>query len=192
MMPRLILASTSRYRQQLLERLRLPFATARPDVDECLRPGETAASLARRLAREKALAVAATAGHGWTLGSDQTVDLNGTVLGKPGTVEAAQAQLAAMAGQSVLFHTAICLASHDGQLLEACDTTRVCVRALSASEIARYIAAESPLDCAGSFKCEGLGISLFDAIHTQDPTALIGLPLISLSQLLRQAGFELP
>ena len=191
-MPRLILASTSSYRRQLLERLRLPFESARPSIDESPRTGERPAELARRLAREKALAVIGNTEDVWTLGSDQVADLDGMAMGKPGTAEAAQTQLMAMSARSIHFHTAICLASHDGQLLEACDVTEVRLRALSASEIRRYIELESPLDCAGSFKCEGLGISLFDAIHTQDPTALIGLPLISLSKLLRQAGFELP
>lgn len=187
----LLLASTSRYRRQLLERLGLPLETARPDVDETPSPDEAPRVMAVRLARAKAEAVAQTHPGRWVIGSDQVAELNGAPLGKPGTVERAQAQLAAMSGQVVQFHTAISL-MRDGEVLQACDLTRVHFRVLDAAEIARYVAAEQPLDCAGSFKCEGLGISLFEAIENRDPTALVGLPLIALSQLLRQAGYTLP
>ena len=187
----LLLASTSRYRRELLERLGLPLETARPDVDESPAPGEAPRALAVRLARAKAAEVAARHPGRWVIGSDQVADLNGTPLGKPGDVAGAEAQLAAMSGQTVAFHTAICLV-RDQHVLEACDLTQVRFRALDRDEIARYVAAERPLDCAGSFKCEGLGIALFEAIENRDPTALIGLPLISLAGLLREAGYRLP
>ncbi len=187
----LLLASTSSYRRELLERLRLPLETARPDVDETPAPGERPADLAVRLARAKAAEVAARHPGRWVIGSDQVAELNGAPLGQPGTVEAARAQLAAMSGQAVAFHTAVSL-QRDGQVLERCDVTTVRFRVLQGDEIARYVAAEMPLDCAGSFKCEGLGITLFEAIENRDPTALIGLPLIAVAGLLREAGFRLP
>jgi len=190
-MPALVLASTSRYRRDLLERLGLPFDCARPQVDETAEGDEAPLALAARLASAKAAEVAARHPGSWVIGSDQVADLNGQPLGKPGTVEAACAQLAAMSGQTVRFHTAISLI-RDGESLSAMDTTQVRFRALQAPEIARYVAIEQPLDCAGSFKCEGLGISLFEAIDSRDPTALIGLPLIELCGLLRRAGFAVP
>lgn len=189
---RLLLASTSPYRRELLARLRLPFEVARPEVDEAPRDGETPVELVQRLAREKALAVAGRAGDAWVLGSDQVAELDGRPLGKPGHGEAAVAQLTALAGRTLPFHTAVALAHADGRVSVALDTTHVRVRALSGDEIARYVALESPLDCAGSFKSEALGIALFDAIETQDPTALVGLPLIATARLLREAGFQLP
>lgn len=187
----LLLASTSRYRRELLERLGLPLECATPDVDETPRAGEAPRAMAVRLARAKAEEVARRHPGRWVIGSDQVAELNGAPLGKPGTVAAAQAQLAAMSGQVVAFHTAVSLV-RDGQALHACDLTQVHFRALQADEIARYVAAEQPLDCAGSFKCEGLGISLFQAIENRDPTALVGLPLIAVATLLRQAGHTLP
>ena len=190
-MSALILASTSPYRRQLLQRLGLAFDCARPEVDETPTADEPPVALACRLARQKALAVAAGHPGSWVIGSDQAASLDGRPLGKPGSHQAACAQLAAMSGRAVQFHTAVCLA-RDGQTLETCDTTTVHFRVLDADEIARYVAAEQPLDCAGSFKCEGLGISLFTAIDNQDPSALIGLPLIATCQLLRQAGYRLP
>lgn len=190
-MTELILASTSRYRAEMLSRLRLPFSSAAPLVDETPHPDEAPAALARRLAKAKALAVASQNPGSWVIGSDQVAEVHGAPLGKPGTAEAARAQLAAMSGQEIHFHTAICL-SNGSEHLQACDLTRVQFRTLDAAEIARYVEAEQPLDCAGSFKCEGLGISLFEAIHSSDPSALVGLPLIPLSALLRQAGYRLP
>ncbi len=191
-MPRLVLASTSRYRRELLERLRLPFDVARPDVDETALPGEAPQALAIRLAEAKARAVADTLdGDGWALGSDQVADLDGLTLGKPGGRDAAIAQLRAMAGSTVRFHTALCLAHADGRTLAAIDLTEVRFRALSDAEIERYVDAEQPFDCAGSFKSEGLGIALFEAIDNRDPSALVGLPLIVTCALLRQAGFAL-
>ena len=191
-MPRLLLASTSRYRQQLLGRLRLPFVAVAPDVDETPQTGESPVGLAVRLGRAKAQAVAASEGDAWVLGSDQVAELEGAPLGKPGTRERARSQLASMSGREVLFHTAICLAGDGGRQLQAIDTTRVQFRHLDAAEIARYVDLEQPLDCAGSFKSEGLGIALFDAVHGSDPTALVGLPLIATARLLREAGFTLP
>ena len=187
----LILASTSAYRRQLLQRLRLPFECARPEVEEAALPGERPADLARRLARAKASAVAARHPDAWVIGSDQVADLDGQVLGKPGARAAAIAQLTAMAGREVDFHTAVCLC-HGDRTLDAADLTRVRLRPLATDDIERYVDAEQPFDCAGSFKCEGLGIALFEAIETRDPTALVGLPLIALAGLLREAGFALP
>lgn len=192
-MPRLTLASTSRYRRELLERLRLPFDVARPEVDETALPGESPLALATRLAEAKAQAVAQALGDdGWALGSDQVADLGGKALGKPGGRDAAIAQLRAMSGGVVHFHTALCLAHADGRALAAIDLTEVRFRALTDAEIERYVDAEQPFDCAGSFKSEGLGITLFESIDNRDPTALIGLPLIATCALLRQAGFPLP
>lgn len=188
----LILASTSRYRRELLERLRLPFHIARPDVDEAPLPGETPSALARRLAWAKAKAIAAQHPDAWIIGSDQVAALDAQPLGKPGNRENALAQLGAMSGREIAFHTAVCLLRGDEPALEAVDVTRVRFRDLQAGEIERYIDAEQPLDCAGSFKSEGLGIALFEHIDSKDPTALVGLPLIALSGMLRDAGFTLP
>ena len=187
----LILGSTSPYRRELLQRLRLPFDCARPEVDETPLRAESAAQLVRRLARSKAEAVAARHPDTWVIGSDQAAEVDGRILGKPGSRDAAVAQLASMAGLTVRFHTAVCL--HRGpHALEALDLTQVRLRRLSAYEIERYVDAEQPFDCAGSFKCEGLGIALFEAIESHDPTALVGLPLIALAGLLRQAGYAVP
>ncbi len=187
----LILASTSRYRRELLERLRLPFHISRPDVDEIPRPGEEPAALCERLARTKAEAIGAQQPGTWIIGADQVAALESQPLGKPGNRETAIAQLSAMSGREVQFHTAVCLLRGE-DVFEATDVTRVRFRTLQADEIARYVDAEQPLDCAGSFKSEGLGIALFDDIASHDPTALIGLPLIALSRMLREAGFALP
>jgi septum formation protein len=187
----LILASTSPYRRELLQRLRLPFDCARPEVDETPLRGESPGQLVRRLARAKADAVADRHPDAWVIGSDQVADLDGRTLGKPGGREAAIAQLTEMGGRTVQFHTAVCLRRGDHELA-AVDATRVRFRAVSAAEIERYVDAEQPFDCAGSFKCEGLGISLFEAIESHDPTGLVGLPLIALAGLLRQAGYAVP
>ena len=192
-MPRLILASTSRYRREMLQRLGLPFDVTRPDVDETPHAGESAISLAIRLGRAKAQAVAGGLGDDdWALGSDQSADVLGEILGKPGHRAAAIAQLQAMAGKRIRFHTSLALAHRDGRVFEALDLTEVSMRPLTDDEIERYVDAEQPFDCAGSFKSEGLGITLFDAIDNHDPTALVGLPLIATARLLRQAGFQLP
>ncbi len=191
-MPTLILASTSVYRRALLERLGLTFATARPNVDEAPRSGETPQALAVRLARAKAEAVAATAGQAWVIGSDQVAEIEGHPLGKPGTADKAIEQLRSMSGREVRFVTALCIVGPQGQRFEALDITTVRFRALRDDEIERYVERERPLDCAGSFKSEGLGIALFEAIDNRDPTALIGLPMIATARLLREAGFAVP
>lgn len=190
-MRRLILASTSPYRRALLERLRLPFETQSPGVDEAPASGELPAQLARRLAEAKAQAVARTTPDASVLGSDQVAECDGALLGKPGDRRGALSQLQAMSGREVRFHTAVCL--HVGQqAIVASDLTIVRLRSLDAGTIARYVDAEAPFDCAGSFKAEGLGIALFERIDSTDPTALVGLPLIATARLLRQAGFALP
>jgi septum formation protein len=189
----LVLASTSEYRRQLLARLRIPFDVARPDVDEAPHPGEPPADLAARLAAAKGQAIARRSPQAWVIGADQVAEIDGQVLGKPGSFERAADQLAAASGRRVVFHTAACLLREDARkAFHFRDRTEVVFRRLEAAEIERYLHAEQPYDCAGSFKCEGLGISLFDAIHTRDPTALVGLPLIDLAKALRQAGFALP
>jgi len=187
----LVLASTSRYRRELLARVAPRSRQLAPDVDEVPLPGETPNALAERLAQAKAHAVAAQCPGALVIGSDQVADLAGQILGKPGSVENARAQLAACAGREVVFHTAICLVDariEPARVYTDMDTTRVHFRALDGAEIERYVKRESPLDCAGSFKAEGLGIALFERIESVDPTALIGLPLIALCRLLRAAG----
>jgi len=191
--PRLLLASTSKYRRELLGRLRRPFDCVAPQVDEDPLAGESVESMTARLAVAKARAVAKKAQPGAiVIGSDQAASLGGRMLGKPGGRERAIEQLLLCSGQSVSFHTAVCVIDAQGRELADLDTTVVRFRALSDAEVARYIDAEQPFDCAGSFKCEGLGITLFEAIDSSDPTALIGLPLIRLCGLLRQAGIALP
>jgi septum formation protein len=192
-MSRLVLGSTSRYRAELLRRLVPEFEQRAPGTDETLRPVESPADGALRLAVAKAQG----AGHGLAdalvIGSDQIAELDGRALGKPGSVEAAQAQLAQCAGREVRFHTGLCLLdTRDGRQHTHLDITRVQFRALTRTEIARYVEREMPLDCAGSFKCEGLGIALFERIDSSDPTALVGLPLIALARLLREAGLAIP
>ena len=190
---KLILASTSPYRRELLSRLGVPFDVAAPGTDETRHPGEDPKAMVARLAREKAAAVAAKAGDALVIGSDQCAVLGGVVLGKPGSYDKAVSQIAAASGHSVRFLTAVCL--HDaasGQIREALDETVVKFRKLQDAEIRRYVDREQPLDCAGSFKSEGLGITLFERIENRDPTALMGLPLIALAGLLRDAGVALP
>lgn len=188
----LILASTSRYRAELLRRLGLPFEPAAPEADETPQSGETPAALAQRLALAKARSVAARQPRRWVLGSDQVCACGDRLLGKPGTRERAIAQLGLLSGNSVQFLTAVALL-HDGAAAHtALDVTTVRFRSLSPAEIERYVAAEPALDCAGSFKCEGLGISLCQAIESQDPTALVGLPLIAVRDLLARCGLALP
>lgn len=190
---RLILASTSPHRRELLARLRLPFETMRPEVDETPRPGESPAALVERLAHAKAAAIAGREPDAWVIGSDQVAELDGRPLGKPGGRDAAIAQLAAMSGRAIVFRTAVALVRHgDERDCAAIDSTTVRFRTLAHEEIARYVDAEQPFDCAGSFKSEGLGIALFAAIESRDPTALVGLPLIATANLLREAGFALP
>ncbi|MDD3762830.1 MAG: Maf family protein [Nevskiales bacterium] len=187
----LILASGSRYRAELLGRLRLPFRPVAADIDESPLPEESTAALVRRLSREKALHLRRSHPIAAIVGSDQAASLGDEHLGKPGTRTRAIRQLERISGRTVSFHTGLALCLPD-RILEAQDVTTVRVRTLSAAEIERYVDAEPAFDCAGSFKCEGLGIGLFDAIESRDPTALIGLPLIALSRLLREAGLAVP
>ena len=190
-LPRLILGSTSRYRRDLLERLRLPFDVVRPDVDETPQAGEDPADLALRLALAKARAVAALHPDAVVIGSDQVADLDGTPVGKPGTHERAVAQLRAMRGRTVVFQTAVAVVCADTGFAQALlAPVRVQFRALSDAVIERYLRLEQPYDCAGSAKCETLGIALLSAIESDDPTALIGLPLIRTCSLLSAAGLD--
>ncbi|MEO5565091.1 MAG: Maf family nucleotide pyrophosphatase [Luteimonas sp.] len=191
-MPRLLLASTSPYRRELLARLRLPFELAHPDTDETALAGESPTAMVQRLAAAKAAGVARLHPGAWVLGSDQVAEFEGAALGKPGTRERAMAQLLAMSGHEVAFHTGVCLAHSAQTGFQALDTTLVRFRRLDAAVVARYVDAEQPFDCAGSFKAEGLGIALFESIQSQDPTALVGLPLIATAGLLRAAGFLVP
>lgn len=190
--PRLVLGSTSPYRRELLSRLGLPFDVAGPDVDESALPGERPANLALRLAMAKARAVAERQGDDVVvIGSDQVADLNGMHLGKPGNHERALAQLQAMRGQEVRFHTAVCVCRPQQHFERTVlQTVTVRFRELSDAHIERYLQLERPYDCAGSAKAEGLGIALLSRIDSQDPTALIGLPLIDTAELLRQAGLD--
>jgi len=187
----LVLASTSRYRRELLARLRLPFDVIAPEVDESARPGEAPAALAERLALAKAHAVAARDRDAIVIGSDQVAELDGAALGKPGTHERAVAQLRAMRGREVRFHTAVAVVrAARGFAQHALVTVRVRFRDLRDDEIEHYLRTEQPYDCAGSAKCETLGIALLDAIESDDPTALVGLPLIRTSAMLRAAGLD--
>ena len=189
----LILASTSRYRRELLSRLGLVFDAVAPEVDETPAPGESPRPLAERLALAKAREVARRHPEALVIGADQVADLHGEPLGKPGNHERATAQLQRMSGQTVIFQTALtvcCLATGFEQSDLA--AVRVRFRPLNAGEIERYLRAEQPYDCAGSAKSEGLGIALLDAIDSDDPTALVGLPLIRTARLLRAAGMVIP
>ena len=189
----LVLGSTSVYRRELLQRLRLPFTVAAPAVDETPLPGEPPAQLAQRLALAKAHAVATLYPEAVVIGSDQVADLAGQPLGKPGDHARATAQLQRMRGHTVVFHTAVAVVCHASGFVQTdLAPVRVRFRELSDAEIERYLRAEQPYDCAGSAKSEGLGISLLEAIDSDDPTALIGLPLIRTCRLLRAAGLVLP
>ncbi|UNP90150.1 Maf family nucleotide pyrophosphatase [Aeromonas encheleia] len=189
----LILASTSRYRKALLEKLGLPFQCASPAVDETALPGESAEVLVARLAHAKASAIASQHKQGLIIGSDQVCVCDGRILGKPGTVEKAVAQLMAAQGRSVTFYTGLCvLDAASGQVEQLVEPFTVHFRSLDEAAIRRYVEAELPLDCAGSFKCEGLGIVLFRGLEGRDPNALIGLPLIGLIELLGLHGLALP
>jgi septum formation protein len=188
----LILGSSSAYRRELLTRLRLPFAVVSPEVDETPRPGEAPADLACRLALSKAQAVAERHPSAVVIGSDQVADLDGEPLGKPGTHERAVSQLRRMRGRTVVFQTAVAVACREGGFEQVeLAPVRVRFRNLSDVDIETYLRAETPYDCAGSAKSEGLGIALLESIENDDPTALIGLPLIRTARLLRAAGLEL-
>lgn len=191
--PRIILASSSVYRRELLSRLRLPFDVARPDIDESPQPGEAPQDTALRLAREKAAAVAQTHPDCLVIGSDQVATLNGIQIGKPGNHANALRQLQQMRGRQVTFHTALCLwdsrANHPVQQAQCiCVPTFVTFRDVPDAELDAYLRIEQPYDCAGSAKNEGLGIALLERIDSEDPTALTGLPLIALTTMLRRAG----
>jgi septum formation protein len=188
----LILGSTSVYRKELLSRLRLPFTVEAPDVNETPMTGELPLQLAQRLALAKARAVAARFPQSVVIGSDQVADLEGQSLGKPGNFERALTQLRAMQGKVVVFHTALAV---------VCDASGFCqqdvapvwvkFRTMDDAEITRYLLAEEPYDCAGSAKSEGLGIALLERIDNDDPTALVGLPLIRTASMLRAAGISI-
>lgn len=192
---RLILASSSAYRRELLGRLQLPFEVIVPAIDESALPGEAPETTALRLARAKAQAVAARAPGSIVIGSDQVATLDGEQIGKPGNHANALAQLQKMRGRSVVFHTALCLwddracALTGGAHLENIQTT-VTFRNLPDAELDAYLRIEQPYDCAGSAKNEGLGIAILERIDSTDPTALTGLPLIALTGMLRKAGFQ--
>jgi septum formation protein len=189
----LILASTSRYRRELLGRLGLPFDCAAPDVDETRQPGESAIELCVRLARLKAETVSAQYPGAVVVGSDQVAVRDDEVLGKPGTVERCIDQLERSSGREVLFLTAVhVIDGTPGRAHAYVDRTRVAFRTLTHDEIARYVERDRPLDCAGGFKAESLGIALFDRIDSSDPTALTGLPLAWLAGALRTVGFKVP
>lgn len=191
-LPRLILASSSPYRKALLQRLQLPFEIIVPDVDETAQHHESPSATATRLAQAKASKVAQDAMHALVIGSDQVASCNGKPFGKPGHHAAAFEQLCAMRKQQVEFHTGICLYDTRTQTCNtACVMTRVRFRDLKDAEIEAYLALERPYDVAGSARAEGMGIALLDAIESDDPTALIGLPLITLTRFLRAAGVSL-
>jgi septum formation protein len=189
---KLVLGSTSPYRRELLARLRMPFEVAAPEVDETPQHGEAPRALACRLAVAKARAVAARFPAAVVIGSDQVADLEGEPLGKPGTHERAVAQLRRMRGRTVVFQTAVAVVCRETGFEQVeLAPVRVRFRALDDAEIEAYLRAETPYDCAGSAKSEGLGIALLDSIENDDPTALVGLPLIRTARLLRAAGLPL-
>ena len=187
----IVLASTSRYRRALLERLGMPFECADPQIGETPRPGEAPAATALRLAEAKAHAVAIRFPDALVIGSDQVASCNGARLDKPGNHENAVRQLTLVSGKSACFDTAVALLdSKSGILGSRLVPCRVSFRPLTAEQIEHYLRLEQPYDCAGSARAEGLGITLIERIDTEDPTALIGLPLIALTELLRDAGFD--
>jgi septum formation protein len=193
MAPTLVLASGSRYRRELLKRLRIPFRSLSPDVDETARAGELPRDTAIRLARAKAEAVGRKHASAWVIGSDQVADLDGLAIGKPGDAEGARRQLREVGGHTVLFHTALCVwNARLERRHERLVTVDVAFRRLTDAEIERYVEREPAFDCAGSAKSEGLGISLLSRLGGDDPTALVGLPLIALSAILRAEGFDIP
>lgn len=189
----IILASTSPYRRALLARLQLQFRCVAPEVDESAHAGEAPEALALRLSRAKAEAVARRFPQALVIGSDQVASLDSALLGKPGTTANARAQLARCAGRQVSFHTGVALAGPtQDQNWDHVEEFAVQFRTLSTAEIERYVSVEQPLDCAGSFKVEGLGIALFERLLGRDPSSLEGLPLIALSGALRGLGINIP
>jgi MAF protein len=190
--PRITLASTSPYRKELLERLGIEFDIASPDVDETPLAGESPETLVKRLSEDKARAVAATHA-GLIIGSDQVATSGNDILGKPGIHERAREQLRKLSGKSVIFHTGLCLLNTDTNETQVeVVPFAVQFRQLTDEQIERYLQHDRPYNCAGSFKSEGLGIALFERMHGDDPSALIGLPLIRLTSMLAQAGVVLP
>jgi septum formation protein len=189
----LILASTSRYRRELLQRLNVPFEVMAPLVDESSAASEVPLACAQRLALAKATAVSRLRPEATVIGSDQVAVCKGEVLSKPGDAARCRTQLHWLSGSTAMFHSAVAvLPPAQGPSIEFVETTTVQFRALTAAEIERYIAAEQPFDCAGSFRSESLGIALFEHVASQDPTALVGLPLIALARVLRQLSYALP
>ncbi len=192
-LPDIILASTSPFRRQLLERLELPFKTRSPDSEEERIKGEPPSDMVQRLALAKATAVAESHTHGLIIGSDQCAVLGSSILGKPGDEEQAFDQLRASSGQTVVFHTGLCLLDAQTGHYQLDDVPyQVRFRQLNDQQIHHYLKREQPFNCAGSFKSEALGITLFEAMEGEDPTALIGLPLIRLTSMLAKAGIVLP
>ena len=190
--PPLVLASTSPYRRALLDRLGFAFTIASPDVDESRLPGEPPKDLVRRLAEAKACAVAADHPDALIIGSDQVACIDELVLGKPGSQQRAIEQLMRASGRKVVFYTGLCLLnSATGHAQACCEPFRVHFRRLSPAQIQGYVDREQPLNCAGSFKSEGLGIALFERLEGDDPNALIGLPLIRLIAMLESEGIDL-
>lgn len=190
----LVLGSTSPYRRELLARLGVPFDLAAPRVDEeaVQRSGAEPERVALRLAVAKAASAAEARSNAFVIGSDQVVDLDGEILGKPGDEEGARAQLARLSGRSHRLVTALALRAPDGTLRTHVDVHTMTLRNLGAAEIERYVASDRPLDCCGAYKIESLGIALFERIEGEDFTAIVGLPLIALARLLREAGFAVP
>ncbi len=192
-MPQLVLASTSTFRKALLEKLQLAFICQAPNIDETAATGEAAEALVQRLSREKAEAVACDHPNALIIGSDQVAVLNSSIIGKPLSHDRATTQLRASSGQTVTFYTGLCLHnSATGSSDVLCDPFRVHFRTLSDAQIERYLRREQPYQCAGSFKAEGLGISLFKKLEGDDPNTLVGLPLIRLIELLQRQGIETP
>jgi len=187
---KLLLASGSAYRRELLQRLRIPFDYASPDIDETPISNESPQVYVTRLAQQKAAALAMQYSSYWIIGSDQTCVLDNEICGKPGSEENAVAQLMACQGKQITFYTGLCLRSPEGENYTLCEPFSVCFRKLTEDDIRRYVQLESPLDCAGSFKVEGLGITLFDKLEGRDGNSLIGLPMIGLVDLMHQAGLN--
>jgi septum formation protein len=191
--PKIVLGSTSPYRKELLQRLGIPFDTAAPDVDETRLPGESPEALVLRLSEAKARAAAAKFDDALVIGSDQVAVLGGKILGKPGDYENAVAQLEQASGQTVTFYTGLCLLNAaTGNLQLEVVPFQVVFRPLDRQHIDRYLRKELPYNCAGSFKSEGLGIALFERMIGEDPTSLIGLPLIRLVRMLEREGVQVP
>lgn len=189
----LILGSGSRYRAELLERLGIPFTARAADVDETPRPGESAGTLTERLAWAKAERIAADARSAVVIGSDQVATVDGRIVGKPGTVEAAEAQLAEFSGRTIQFLTAVAVCCvESGYRSARVVATAVRFRELDPGTVKRYVELDRPLDCAGAFKSERAGIALLESMCSEDPTAIVGLPLIAVADMLRAAGYHVP